>query len=323
MSEANYQKSNILEIVIYLFFFAMAIGIPLFMGLSAKGFEESFIPGKAFEFGSYLSNFLVYIPFFIVGILCIIYPITRAITLKPNEHPATAPNPKWHRILSVSYIFSPEEGLLYRIFGNKKNNPFRWLKNPLIVIWFSILGFSLFGLLLIANPQIAVSGTSQLQLQQVTPATEVTFNALVPAVAENGILLFFFLLFMGINAYICAKFRLGIWSFFAIGFFICILMGLMWMSFHFLAKGNDEASLIGTFIFGFVGSLMTMITAQCFSWFVWHFDNNGALSLLGIVTFKEDVLIIVSLIWFLLTALTIGIIWYKKKKKKLVYGIPN
>jgi len=66
-----------------------------------------------------------------------------------------------------------------------------------------------------------------------------------------------------------------------------------------------------------------MLTGVCFPWFIWHFDNNGALTLLEVVTIKEDLLLISIMIYVVLLALTIGIGIYRKKRKKVIYGIPN
>lgn len=319
MRELNSKQSTLIEIVLYLVFFIIALAIPLIFGLSLKGFEESFIQGKGIEFGSYLANFLTYIPFLIIGILCIIFPIMRENFIGRTEHPATKPNPKWWRIFTVSMIYSPEDGLLYKLSPKY----FQWLKNPMRVLWYSILFFGLFGLLVIFQPQLAVTSGGQVALQQVTAGTEVSFNALVPSIAENGTLFAILSLFMGLVAFLVAKSKTrNIWAYFTGGFFVSILMGLIWMSFHFIAKGNSEAGLIGTFIFGFAGSFITIITGIFIPWVIWHFMNNGSLSLLDVVNSNENLKLVATLVWIVLVVLTIIVGVQKKKNKKVVNGIP-
>lgn len=323
MKEANYLKSTLIEIGLYLFILAFVFAFPLFVGLALQGFEESFVRGQALEFGSYLANFLTYTPFLIVSLLIIIFPIMKLVTLKPNQHPATTPRPAWHRIFTVSFIHAPEEnGLLYRLAGGEKD--FKWLKNPIKLFWYSILLFGVFGLLIIGNPQLAVSGVPQLQLQQVTVASEVSFGALVPAFAENGLILFFFMLFMGILAYFLAKNNnRSIWLFFALGFLIVILLGIMWGFFHSIVYGNSEVAFLGTIIFGILGLTITLLTGSFIPFFVFHMMNNMFLILSKVVTIKEDLLLISIMIYVVLLFLTIGIGIYRRKRKKVIYGIPN
>jgi hypothetical protein len=51
--------------------------------------------------------------------------------------------------------------------------------------------------------------------------------------------------------------------------------------------------------------------------------NNMFLILSKVVTIKEDLLLISIMIYVVLLALTIGISIYRKKRNKVVYGIPN
>lgn len=327
MSEANSKKSNIIEILLYLFIGAFSIAYPLFVGLARRGFEESFVGGKALEFGSYLANFLTYTPFIIVAFLCVINPIMKSITLKPNQHPSTTSNPKWHRIFTISYLFSPEENsILYNInLKNRRGNIFGWLRNPIKVFWIAILLFTPFMLLLAGNPQLAVAGVPQLQVQQVTLGAEIGFGALVPAFAENGLLIFFMQLFLGILAYILAKFdNKNKWYYFGLSFLVMFLLAFMWGGFHQIVYGNSDASFWGAVLFGGMGVLFTLLTGSIIFFFVFHIANNTGLILESFVTLKEDLYLVGWTIWALLLILTIGIsINNRRKNKKLVNGIPN
>jgi len=320
--EASYKKSAQVELILYIFLVGFVLFFPLLIGLALRAFEESFIKGQALEFGSYLANFLTYIPFILGSITLIIFPISELWFLGDSKkHPSTTGGAWYTKLFTASYVHSPEKnGLLSYIFVKAKN----FLKNPIRLFWWSILLFGLFGILLIGNPQLAVSGVPQLQLQQVTPASEVTFTALVPAWGENASLLFFFMLFMGINQLVLSRLKnKSIYVYFGIGFIICLLMGGVWLSYHLIAYSSSEASLIGTFIFGFMGSLITMLTGSLIPFFVWHLMNNAFLTLRDLVSLKEDLLLVSIVIWAVLLLITIGIKIYKKKNKKIVNGISN
>ena len=327
MSEQSYIRNEAKEIVLYLFLIVItALILPILAGLILKGFEESFVEGQALTFGSYLANFMIYTPMLIVALLVVLFPLARILSLKRSEHPATAPNPSWFRIFTVSYIYNPEEnGLLWYLseeLGFKeKRNFMRWSLNPLRVIIIAILIFGLYGIFLVSIPQLSISSVPQLQLQQVTVASEVTFSSFVPSGAENGVLLFIFMLLMGLNAWVVSSFKLGKTAFFSIGFFVCILMGLTWLSLHGLIYGNDESKLIGTFIFGFVGSLITWLTGILIFWWIWHISNNAFIKIQELILIKEDILFVSIIIWFVILIGWISIELAIRKKKAREFSI--
>lgn len=318
----NWMKSEIKEIILYVFIGIICLMIPLLSGLIGKGFEESFVGGEPLTFGTYLTNFVIYNPFFLIGIFYIIFAITRMITIKRNEHPATQKPANWFRIFSVSYIFAPEEnGALYwlseKLGARGKKNIMRWSLKPLRVFVIAILIFGVYGLLTISYPQLAISGVPQLQLQQVTTFSEVTFGSLLPAFGENGLLLFIFSIFMGFVAlFIGVKFKAGKEGFFGFGILICVLMGFIWGGLHSIVYGNSDASFWATVIFGFLGSLITLLTGIFIFWLVWHIMNNAFVILSKIVTYKEDIFLVVGLILGFLLIIWIIVEFLLAKKKK-------
>jgi len=329
MSESKWIRNEGKEIIFYLMWsILLAFVAPIIAGLSLRGFSESFVSGSGITFGSYLGNFIVYIPFLIIALFVIIFPIARLLSLKENQDPATTPNPSWFRIFTESFIYNPEEnGLMYYLsdsIGLKgKRNFMHWSLNPLRVLVISILFFGIYGMFLMNNPQIAVSGVPQLTLQQFTPTSEVIFGSFVPAVAENGTLMFLFFLFMGIVAYFTSKHRFPKGVYFGFGILVCILMGLTWMSLHSIVYGNSDTSLIATFIFGFFGSFITLLTGIFIPWAVWHISNNAFRTLANLATVKNDVVLIVGVILFVITIIWIGIEIYNHKRKKSNLSIPE
>lgn len=320
MQEANYTKSTWIKNSIFSLVTFFVFGFTLFIGLAWGGFSENFVSGKALDFGSNLTSLMIYLIFGFVTLGNGIFAILKNLDLKPSQHPSTAPNPRIRRIFEINWIHAPEEnGLLYFL----SSKLFGWTKNPLKVFWYSFLIFSAFGILVLFFPNFTIADTPQLGFQQVTPLSEIGFKALVPAWVENGVLLLFFSLFSGIGAFIIAKTtkKKGLW--FGWNFFMCVLMGLLWMGFHSIVYSNSESSLVITFLFGFVGTFLTMLFGSLIPFFLLHFINNTSLVLTDLVTRSEDLKFIVIISWVILTGITIFISRQRKKNKKSIDGIPN
>lgn len=329
--ENEHIRNEHIEIIFYLFIVGISIILPILGGLILRGFEESFVSGQALEFGTYLSSFLTYIPFIIVSILVIIFPIAKLLMFRKGEHPAVSKGktlPKgwnWAKIFTISYLFAQEEnGFLYFLSNQtgstKKKNWMRWSLNPIRLIVASLILFGIYGIVVVTNPQYAVSGVPSLVAQQVTLTTEVIFNAIVPSLGENMLVLFIFMLLMGINAFLVQKTNLSkvnkLWTFYAVGFFICILTGLLFGGLHTIIYGNEDVKFLATIVLGTLGSIFTLLFGTFIVWFIWHIMNNLFVTLREIIVIKEDVIIITIISIVILAGLWIGIELLNKKLKK-------
>jgi hypothetical protein len=318
-SEEEFIRSEYKEIIFYIFFtIFLSVSFPWMVGLGGRAFSESFIAGQPLQFGSYLVSSVLYLPFLLATIFCIIYPIGKLVSMKQGEHPATKPNPSWFRIFTVSYLYAPESnGLLWYLSEQAgktgKNNFMRCSLNPLRVLVVSIIVYGIFGILLVANPQIAISG---IPAQQITEISEISFGAFIPAVTENGSLTFILCFLMGIVAYICAKYKFGKNGFYAMSIGVSILMGILWMSYHLIIYSSNDANLIATFLFGFLGSLITILTGVWLFWTIWHVMNNSFLVLERMITLKEDIYIVTIIFLIVITLIWIGIEMLNKKIRK-------
>ena len=285
MALNDYRNKQLEEIILYVFIVVfVGLFLPLAAGFSFRGFEESLTSGLL-NISNYLGTFLVYLFFIIVSLFIVIYPIANLLTIKKGEHPATQPKPTWFRIFTVSYIFNVEDGLLYQLsealgFTGKKNF-MNWSKNILRVTVLSVLLFGTIGLVQVANPEFNVVGvpSGQQLAQQITAGSDIIFGSAIPSVAENGFLLFILFFLLGVTAYFTSKYikdrKTQLFVFFAIAILlIAPLMGVFWMSIHSIIYGNSEASLLATFIFGFLGSLTVILLGLFIPWLVWHFMNN-------------------------------------------------
>jgi hypothetical protein len=325
VSEEEYTRHEWAEIALYILMILFGLAIlPIFVGFSLRGFEDFFVPGKAFEFGSIITNWIVYVFFGIIAIFAIIFPISRLIFLKKGEHPATQTNPKWWTIFTVSLIHNPEEGALYtlgRWLGmSQRKNFMKWSISLIRFLTVGILIFGLIGILQIHFPRLQTIGIPNIA-QQITPATQILFSVEPPSSAETGAMLFMFMLFMGITAYICSRFNLGIGGFFAIGFLIVSpLIGLSWMSIHNVIYEASSAKLFATFVFGWIGSSLTLLFGSWLFWYAWHQQNNLFAKMRELFPENADVLFFSWFIWglLLITYLTIEYYAWKRRKKKAI-----
>jgi hypothetical protein len=315
-------KRTIVEIVFYVFVIGLfGVILPIFGGFALSGFQESFFVDVV-EISSYLGTFLIYIPLILGALILPIFTIMNMIFIRKGEHPASQDNPGWLRIFTVSYIFNPEDSFLWYIAERLKEKvTVKWSTNIIRVIFISILLFGILGFFMTFNPQLAVSGVPQ-TAQQISTASDVIFGAGIPSIAENGSLLIILSILSGIVAYLTAKFiknkeiRKPVFFTTAL-IFIAPLMGWIWMSFHRVVYGNSEASLLATFIFGWLGATLIILTGIFLFWFFWHLINNLVIKLLEVTPIGSDLAVIIGLIWFgiLIVYIALEIFWARKRKK--------
>jgi len=188
----------------------------------------------------------------------------------------------------------------------------------------AILAFGLLGIVQVNNPEFNVVGVpSGAVVQQITPASDIIFGASIPSYSENGILLFVLFFLLGIDAYLCSKFikdpKMALIVFFMIALLVVsVLMGILWASIHSIVYGNSEAKTFATFIFGTIGSIITILSGTFIGWLVWHFFNNFFIKLTEFVTLKEDIILISLVIWAIVFLIYVSIefLAYRHRKKK-------
>jgi len=329
MALNDYIRREVQEIILYIFilvFFGLIM--PLTIGFSFHGFSESLESGLI-NISDYLGTFLIYLFFLVVSLFVIIFPIASLMSIKKGEHPATQPNPSWFRIFTVSYIFNPEDGTLAQISKalgfERERNFMRWSKNILRVFVIGILIFGAYGILQTTNPNFNVVGvpSGQPLAQQITVGGDIIFGSAIPSLAENGVLLFVFFLLLGVDAYLCSRFikdkKLALLVFFMVGFLVVSpVLATGWMSYHSWIYSNSSASLQATWIFGYLGSALTLLFGSFVFFLLFHFFNNLFIKLVEVITLKEDIIFITAIslgILFLLW-ITVEYLFYRHRKKK-------
>ena len=333
----KYIKHEVREIIVYLFIGIVVVFIlPLLAGFSLRGFEESLVSG-VINISDYLGTYLLYLFFMIIGLFVIIFPTASLLTIKEGEHPATQQPVSWFRIFTVSLIFNPQDGALWQIskaLGLKdKKNFMRWSNNILRTIIVGILLFGALGLVQVGHPEFNVVGvpSGEHLAQQITPSSDVIFGSAIPSFAENGFLLFILFFFLGINAYLCARFikdpKTALIVFFLIAIFVISpLMGAIWASIHTLVYGNSDAKLFQTWVFATMGSILTILTGLMIWFFLHHFFNTFAIKMSEIVTNTEDIIFIgiisLSVLLFLWIAGEIYF-WQRRKRNRGKVYVPS
>lgn len=323
----KYVRREVVEIIFYWTLAIVMMGLlPLGVGLIGKAFEGQF--AKPLTISTYLGQYVVYYIFIIIALFLPIFTIAKLVLLKKGEHISELQNPKWYHILTMDFIFSPEEnGALWHLsekLGFKGDkNLMRWSKSILRIFIISILIFGGILLLRVAFPQqmafLSLSAIPQLVYMQITPLSEVVFTAEPASFGETATLLFLFCLIEGIIGYICAKFKLGKNGFFLISiFFTPILLSLAWGGIHSVVYGNSDVNFAKTMVFGFVGSLITILFGEFILWYILHFLNNAITKIQEIVPIQEDILFIGFIIWILLFISYILMEIYLKSKKKKI-----
>lgn len=313
-------EHEVKEITFYVIFgIVMSILLPIFLGFVLKGFEESFIAGRPLQFGDFLVTYIIYYVMIIAGLIGLPVLKFREMTLtKRGEHVAKQSHPS---IFSVAYLHDPEvDGMLYNLFSGVglrgKRNPMRWSLSMFRCFLIATIIFGGLGLTQTFT-DTQFTGIPQLPFQ-VTETMQILFTAEPPAFAETTLMIFVFSLLMGLNAYLVSKFKLPTWTYWIIGIMIiCPFIGVGWMGFHNIVYGNSEVSLFATFLFGWLGSTITLLFGTFVFWYSWHFWNNVFAKIKEIIPQNEDVIFVSAIVLIALTfSWVVGEFMLRKYKKK-------
>ena len=316
------------EITFFIIFgVIMAIILPIVLGFGLLAFEESFVPGQALQFGTPLTTYIIYF-IMILGAFSLAVMKWRemAITDK-DEHPSKQSDPKH---LAVAYLHDPEQdGALYNLFdgvGFKgKENPMRWSISLLRMFVIFAFIFSAVGWLQ-TGTGFQFVGTPQ--LAQVTPVSEVLLTSEPASFAETNLMILVLSIIMSELAWGISKIGGGKVGYFLIGSLIVpLIIAFLWAGFHRIVYGNNEAALATTFLFGLIGSFLTVAFGSFIPWYTWHFFNNAFVALASVSLFREDLLLVFAILWIIALAFYIGIEIFlatrRKNRKKYIPPVPD
>lgn len=298
----------------------MTVIMPLVFGFAMKSFEESFQTGRPLQFGDFLTTYIIYYIMIFGAMGLAVLKVREMFITNRGEHPSSQSKPS---IASVAYLHDPEQdGLLYNLseslgFKGRKNF-MHWSQSILrnFIIWTLVFGG--IGILQLYN-HFAFVGVPQIPFQ-VTAAAKVFFTAEPAAFAETMLFILIFSIGMGFVGWFTSKTKLGKVGYYGFGVLVCVAIGLGWMGFHNIVYGNNEAALLSTFIFGFGGSMLTLLSGTFIPWYCWHFFNNTFVKLSQVATRNEDVIFVAAIFWFVLLVSWIsGELLLRKYKRKQAY----
>lgn len=283
--------------------FIMAVVVPLSAGFAFGAFSESFVGGRALQFGDFLVTYQMYYIFIVFGLF-------GTLALKGAELLLTRGDSNIARQKSpfpfaVAYLHDPEkDGLLYNLFAfmKLKLNPMKWSLSMFRTFIIAILVFGSLGVFQVfTNTQFVALPQS---VFNVNNFYDVLFTVEPPAFAETTLAILFFSVLMGLWAYVTSRFKIPVGVFWVIALLlICPFMGLSWMSFHGLVYGGSSVALFTTFLFGWIGSTITLLFGSFIWWYVWHFMNNLFAKLSQVVQANEDVIFVSVIVLIVLLVL--------------------
>jgi hypothetical protein len=247
--------------------------LPLFVGFALGGFEESFVSGRAVQFGDFLLSYLIYY-IFIVGAL-IGLPVLKMrelILTERGEHPANQSKPE---MFNVAIIHDPaQDGALYNLLeGSFRKNPMRWTNNPFKLFFGSLIFFGIIGIMQSVY-SFSFVGVPQQALQQVTKLGSIIFAIEPPAFAETLLILVVFSILLSVVGYFTSKWNLGKGAYYFGGVLMSFVVAILWVGLHLLVYGNLDSALIYTGIFGFTGCILTLLFGSFIPFYVFHLTNN-------------------------------------------------
>jgi hypothetical protein len=257
-----------------IFGIVMSIGIPLFLGFAAKGFEGGFT-------GEFMSKYVFYYGLVFASILIIISLTVREIILSYKNK--NVENFRRVTPFSTVILHDPmEDGLLGTLAKktskdeNKKSwfeKAVRWITSPVRLFLLSVIIFSIVGLgsgltntFFVKAPNVEM---------QATETAQIYFSAEPASFGETMFHIALLALQYGLLLYFCRRINLSFAVFLMLALLILpVVGGLEWMAMHILRYGARETDLVTTFIFGYVGYDLTIASGSFIPWYVWHFDNN-------------------------------------------------
>lgn len=249
--------------------------------------------GGGFEIDQFISTFNFY-GFFVTG---------GAIVLASLKFGEIITNGKIDAI-----IHDPEDSP--SIFKNSK-----LVRNPIKLFIICVLIFGFLGwfgttqnLFFARTPQFIFPE------QQVTEGATLYFNTEPSATGETFLFVVIMsLILTGANYLFKVKHKGDKkWVQTLMTFVLPFVIGFLWMGYHSLRYGGTEVALFSTFLFGFLGALMTLLTNSIIPWWTWHFMNNFFFQ--ANILFSDERILVFSILIFILFIIPALFILFKKDK---------
>jgi len=204
-------------------------------------------------------------------------------------------------------VHDPEEGIL----------KIKAVYNPVLLFLMTLILFTLPLFFLGKFSNTFLSGVP-FKVQQITTFANIWADSVFPALAEN---LFIFILLALVYTWNFKKNykRNGV-MFYSINLiFLPLLFAFLWMFFHLKVYGSNEIALLSTFVFGFIGILLTMSTMSFIPFAVLHFLTNFMLSIKRYNLMSSDLVLVTMIVAEFLFIIAFVLV-YRFDKKKYARG---
>lgn len=246
--------------------------------------------GQGFSDPQFTTRFIVYVLFAFIGLGFIVFGNYR--------------NLQKHRHIFIIPLHEPEESLGV---GRLK-----FFKNPVLLTLLALIVFTPVLLISAKYSNTFFSGIP-FRHQEVSRLGNLWGDAGFPSISENLLMYIPIILLLSVNYYLFRRVKVLYW--FNNIVTIPLIMAFVWRWFHNLVYGSNEFASYYTFIFGFVGVMLTLLTMSFVLWFVIHFLSNFMLSakLMGILA-NDSFMGWVIGVWIILVLALITVNYYSKSK---------
>lgn len=209
-----------------------------------------------------------------------------------------------HKRIIKTIVHDPEDGLLGGL---------RVVRNPLLLMlgMFIVFLLPLFWLGKFSNTFF--SGIP-FKAQQITTFSNIWADSVFPALAEN---MFIFIPLCLIYTWNWKANKGRGTVFWAINLIVIpLVFAFAWQFFHLAVYGSNEVALVSTFIFGFVGVLLTMTTMSFIPWAAIHFLTNFMLAVKQYGLMSEDLVTVVLVAFEVLLVIAFIFVWRLGKDRR-------
>jgi hypothetical protein len=123
---------------------------------------------------------------------------------------------------------------------------------------------------------------------------------------------------LGLVAYLVDKFKLPNAVYWVGSLVVSLLNGIFWMLIHSLVYSNSEVDLLSTFVFGWIGSTLTVLFGTFIIFYCWHLVNNAFTEIRDLGIANSDLMFIFWLVYgiIFISYIAIEIFLYTRRKKK-------
>lgn len=202
--------------------------------------------------------------------------------------------------------------VLFSSIGEKPAMPIFKGYSQLKLLFLSVIIFSILGMIMFVTKQASFTGIKPLS-EQFTPQAELLYSSLLIPVSENLGLALVLLTSIIIVRVFARKNNWSSTNFIITTFIVGLLAGsVYWVINHLLRYAGSETNLLTVFGFGFVMSLLTLLTGSFIPAWILHTSNNLFFDMQRLFT-RDSVIMLVGLV--IVVLIVIYILIFRKGSK--------